>query len=271
MTLPPFADHDLEDALRDLGQHIDLGRRATPIGQADLVTAVLARIENLDQQTLSTVSPRHGYRQRFNRRHPRVLVAAVAVVVVLTAVLAITPTRHAVARWFGIGAVRITQTDSTLPTVSESTEPSISAPSTSFDLDTVARALPFRVRVPDPALAGAPIAATVDPAVPSGLIEIRYDEFTLVELASQTGLPPVVEKLLGPGTTTETVTVEGRPGVWISGAPHQVASIDPNGNFTIDTVRRAGNVLLWEDDAVTYRIEGLPSLDAALAIAASLH
>ena len=36
-------------------------------------------------------------------------------------------------------------------------------------------------------------------------------------------------------------------------------------------VRRAGDVLLWEEGGVTYRIEGAPSLDEALAVAGSLR
>jgi hypothetical protein len=269
MTPPPFTVHDLEVALRDLAAHLDLGRRATPAGQADLVAAVLGRIENVEGAPSAT-SARRGRPEWFHRRHPRLVFAAIALAVVVTSVLAITPTRHAVARWFGIGGVRITQTDTTLPPATGATTSSVSA-STPIDLDTIARALAFRVRVPSPALAGAPTGATVDPAVPSGLIEIRYGEFTLVELASQPGAPPVLEKVLGPGTTTRTVTVTGRPGVWISGDPHQIAYNASDGDFTTDTVRRAGNVLLWEDHGVTYRIEGLASLDTALAIANSLH
>ena len=53
----------------------------------------------------------------------------------------------------------------------------------------------------------------MDPAVPSGLIEVRYPGFTLVELASQPGGAPVLAKFLGPGTETAPVTVAGQPGL----------------------------------------------------------
>ena len=58
--------------------------------------------------------------------------------------------------------------------------------------------------------------------------------------------------------------------MWIA-APHAIAFIDRAGNFVTDTLRRSGPVLLWERDGVTYRIEGLDSLDDAQAVAGSLR
>ena len=49
-----------------------------------------------------------------------------------------------------------------------------------------------------------------------------------------------------------------------------IGYVDRSGRFITDTVRRSGAVLMWERGGVTYRIEGLRSLDDAQAAAATL-
>ena len=66
---------------------------------------------------------------------------------------------------------------------------------------------------------------------------------------------PLVEKFVRPGTTVEDVTVEGSPGFWVAGAPHEMAYIGPDGEYRSSTLRLSGNALLWEQGAVTQ--EGL--------------
>jgi hypothetical protein len=63
------------------------------------------------------------------------------------------------------------------------------------------------------------------------------------------------------------VKVSGDPGFWIAGKPHVLMFLDPNGNVIDDSVRLAGNVLLWERGDLTLRIEGALTLDQALAVA----
>ena len=64
--------------------------------------------------------------------------------------------------------------------------------------------------------------------------------------------------------------MNGEPGLWIPQV-HEIGYSNRNGGFAIDTVRRSGPVLLWQHAGVTYRIEGLRSLAAAQAVAASLR
>jgi hypothetical protein len=61
------------------------------------------------------------------------------------------------------------------------------------------------------------------------------------------------------------------PGYWLTGAPHVISYVDADGVVVDETVRLAGNVLLWEQDGVTFRIESLLSRAEALEIASSLH
>lgn len=256
---------DLDDAqlgehLRDLGRHLDLGPDA---GAGGLVDAVLG--------ALPEGPPTAPAQER--RPASWLLVAAAIVLVVGLAVAVVAPAREAVARWLGIGSVRIERTDDPAPTPPTSTSalpPAPMLPDGALDLEAVAERLPFPVRLPAAEAAGEPTGAAVDPAVPAGLMAVRYPGFTFVAVGSQPGSTPVLWKTLGPGTESEPVVIGGDEGLWITGDPHEVAFVDPDGNPQRDRVRGAGDVLVWEADGVTYRIEGAPSLDEALAIAATV-
>ena len=72
-------------------------------------------------------------------------------------------------------------------------------------------------------------------------------------------------------THLEAVTVGGEPGFWISGAPHGFFFVCYDaGECRQERYRLAGNVLLWEQDGVTLRLESALSLEDALAIAESV-
>lgn len=83
--------------------------------------------------------------------------------------------------------------------------------------------------------------------------------------------PGYLDKTLGPGTTAEPVRVNADPGVWIAGRPHEIVYRDPNGNPDTDTLRLAGNTLIWRHGAVLVRIEADVSKRAALQIARSMR
>jgi hypothetical protein len=286
---PP--DDELDRLLRDLGAHLDLGPGEGDEGRADLVAAVLAGIaadpdagveEGAGAQVVAGADPvarigDHGHRRgrrpgddRRRRVSSRVLVAAAVVVVALAVLLASTPGREAVADWFGIGSVRITRSDGPSPT-GDPTGPA-TAPRPTVDVDDLPELVPFEVRLPDPARSGEPVAAFVDTDMPPGRVEVRYPTFTLIEVgAPPNGLPSMTKSFASRGTSVTSVTVGGNEGLWLSGDAHEVAEVGPDGEEVDETRRQAGNVLLWVDDGVTYRIEGLDSLDDALAIAASIE
>lgn len=75
---------------------------------------------------------------------------------------------------------------------------------------------------------------------------------------------PVMRKDLGPATRLEALTVAGHPGYWVSGRPHEVGLAAPSGEMLPDTVRLAGNTLLWTVGTTTYRLES--ALDRAGAV-----
>ena len=79
------------------------------------------------------------------------------------------------------------------------------------------------------------------------------------------------EKILGPDTTLTRVTVGGSPGYWISGAPHFFFYIDPKGQAVNDDHPTVGDVLLWTNGDVTYRLETSLGMAAAIRLAESLR
>lgn len=71
--------------------------------------------------------------------------------------------------------------------------------------------------------------------------------------------------------TVELVSVNGAPGVWISGRPHFFWYLAEDGSVIQESRRLVGDTLAWEVDGVLYRIEGAIDLAQALEIARSLR
>ncbi|HET8567869.1 MAG TPA: hypothetical protein VFM93_02645 [Candidatus Limnocylindria bacterium] len=79
----------------------------------------------------------------------------------------------------------------------------------------------------------------------------------------------LLSKIAGSGARVEQVRVAGGPAVWIEGAPHVVFYREANGNIIQDTLRLAGNVLLWERDGLLLRLEAQVGREEAVRIAES--
>jgi hypothetical protein len=76
----------------------------------------------------------------------------------------------------------------------------------------------------------------------------------------------LVGKMLGPGTGTERVDV-GEGGLWIAGRPHSFLYRDETGEIIDETIRLAGDTLLWVQGGLVMRLEGAKSLDEAVRLA----
>lgn len=187
-------------------------------------------------------------------------------------------TREAVADLLGIGGVRIgfgDQKDLPRPT-----------PGSSLGLGEVvtldrARDLAdFDVAVPR--LLDHPDQVYFDAIVPGGMVSLVYMETPELEAASGTDVAVLITqfrgdlieddgyfKKLSARSTLVRVEVDGTEGLWMTGAPHSFF-YENNGRAIEETVRLVENVLLWERDGVTLRVETAGSLEQALAIAESL-
>ena len=81
----------------------------------------------------------------------------------------------------------------------------------------------------------------------------------------------IMAKAIGPGTTLDAVPLGGGVAYYLAGQPHQFFFRDPQGNLQPETLRLAGNTLLWEEAGYTYRLEAQVSRDEAVRIASSLR
>jgi hypothetical protein len=81
----------------------------------------------------------------------------------------------------------------------------------------------------------------------------------------------LLKKLVASGTSVERVFVRGEPAYFLSGEPHAVLLVGRDGIPITETARLARDVLVWEEDGRTVRIEGELTREEALALAESLR
>lgn len=83
--------------------------------------------------------------------------------------------------------------------------------------------------------------------------------------------PFILKKLASAGTSVEPVTVRGARAYFLSGEPHAVLLLDEFGFAVEETARLARDVLVWEEDGRTVRLEGALTKAEALELAESLR
>jgi hypothetical protein len=199
------------------------------------------------------------------------LALAVVLVAALLAALAIPDARSALQRFFHIGAARIEVVDE-LPTVAPQPP--------ELDLET---ALGERVSLAQARrLAGFDLLELEERPDrvylgPRGTVWFLYGRPDAVRLlVAQTPRlrvdePFILKKLAGAGARVETTRVRDNRAYFLSGEPHEMILIDEQGVPVQESARLAQDVLLWEEDGRTYRLEGDLALDEALDIANSLR
>jgi hypothetical protein len=195
--------------------------------------------------------------------------------------------RHAVAGWLGLRGVKITVTPSPTPVPSLSQSPLPTSLGSGLDLGmrfTLAQAqVRVRFEILPPAELGPPdevylrtgfvenqviLLYRARPGLPAARLTGAGLLFT--EFQGRVDTEFVEGKILFLGATTvEAVTVNGDPGYWIEGAPHEIQYFDLKGRSIPDRARLAGNVLLWQHGNVTFRIEADIGKAQALRIAES--
>ena len=239
------SDHRLEAELRELGP-------------------VLSWPEPKDVAPEVSQRLRAGRRGRGSRKWA-LAAAAVLVTAVVASLSALPELRRAVADWLGLPGVRVERVESgrDLPSPVATPEFGVRA-----SLAEAAAAVSYEIVRP-PRIRGLEIyldgdAVTFVRRGPSGDIELLMTQF------EGTLERELVAKVLPPGSRLRSVVIGGRQGYWIAGDPHTVLYIDPFGEVRENTVRLAGNTLLWQRGRLTLRLEGAADLRRALLIARSL-
>ncbi|MEU5964664.1 hypothetical protein ABZ777_25945 [Micromonospora parva] len=237
---------DLERELRDLSAWLD-----TP-DPPDVGARVRVR--------LSTPAPR--------RRRWRSL-AAVALVTLLVAVLP--PTRAAIADVV-TGLLRFAG-------VSIATSPAPTPPGATASpipgqrvvaLDEAQRAVRFPIRLP--AKLGPPervLVADPDATGRYRVATLLYDGGALRVDAFDGHLDLAFHKEVTP-PGADWVQVNGDFAVWVDG-PHVLSYVDRAGGIRRETARLAAATLIWQDNEVSYRLEGHLTRAEAIEIARSLR
>lgn len=248
----------------------DVARDAEFPETPPLATRARARIET---------GPRPVAEIRLPRTRPPlvkpVLVALAAVVAAAAVTLSLSVTaRRAVADLLGVAGIRITFDEDPQVTPMPLEEIDLGA---RVSLETASERAGFAVKT-IPGLGEA--AFYFDPTVGDpGMVSVLYpaDAATLADadlLVTQfraTLREEHVKKLGTLGTKVRYLPVWSADGYWIGGDPHLFFYEDRTGASRHESVRLAGNVLLWEEDGVTYRIEGAETLAEARRLAASLR
>lgn len=205
-------------------------------------------------------------RRRLRTRR-RLVLALAALAVALAAAFAVPPVRAALFDLLGIGGVTIERVEE-LPPITPSRTLGLGEP---VSLAEARRSVDFPISVPDTAEWGRPDAVFLSRAVPGGRVSLLYGTERRVRLLVTEFRgdvePGLVKKALSRETSLQGVIVGRSAGYWLTGAPHAVVFRDRFGNIREDRYRLAGNVLLWVEDRVTHRIEGVEDLETALAIA----
>lgn len=264
---------DLEQRLSELGRRLDYPRGA------NLAAAVRRRIEAPAARQLlwpRPLWPRPVWPRRL------VLAAAIAAVV-LAALAAFPPSRNAIAGFLGLKGV-IIQRVPTAPSPGAGPTGSIAQRldlGSEVTLAQAQAAVSYHVLVPG-SLGQPDHVYLVDPPSRQAVALVYLSRPGLPQSAlTGVGLLLIefpgkidsayIEKMVGPDATLESLRVNGQPGFWLSGAPHGLLYVDPQGNVRQDTLRLAGNTLVWNQAGLAVRIEAPVSKDQALGLAASLR
>jgi hypothetical protein len=264
MTREPMPEQELEATLADLGERLAYPR---PTRLADGVRARLR--EPRSRRWWDRLrSPRYAFAP-----------ALATLVLILVVSLAAVPDVRALADNFlrlrGIDIFRTTTTPS-----APAASPLLLFPGERVSLEDARSRAPF-LRVPTDARLGAPDQVYIDQTQAGDRVTLVYVSRASIPVSRNAGVSAVVvvfrghvdESLFGkataPGTTIEEVTVGGARGFWIEGAPHQFFYRDAAGNPQPETLRLAGNTLLWEQSDATFRLEAQIGRDEAIRIGAS--
>jgi hypothetical protein len=223
---------DLERDLVGLAVFVDLP------AERDLAPAVLARL----------------HRRKHTGRWRRAAgIAALVLVVGLAATMAVPDARTAVLRLLGIEGAVVIRVDE-LP-------PAAKAPAEfgeSVGIAEAERVVGFRPLLVD---GRDPDDVRIDRFSPSFIMLVYGEPQIRLRLIQMVG--GTIEKYALTEQRVERVKVDGRPGIWVRGR-HVVSGL-------FGLPRLAGNVLLWEQDGLTLRLEGRFTKEEALDLARSVR
>ena len=256
-------ERELERTLSDIGERLDGPRR-------DIWPMVRARIDERRTQpwwsrlTRSTLAP----------------IGATLAVILVSAFLLTPDLAARAAEVLGLPGVqifRVPATPSAQPTIGASVAFPGQRASTVAEASRIAG---FQVRAPaalgqpdEIYVETAPVRVTLVYRTRQGLPATALPGIGALVVQFRGSLDaPILGKAIGPDTTLEAVPLgSGNAAYWLAGQPHQFFYRDTAGNMQPESLRLAGNTLLWEAAGVTYRLEAQLPRDEAVRIASTLR
>ena len=204
--------------------------------------------------------------------------ATAVLVAVLVAFFVASPAGAGIREWLGFGAVVVVQDEAPDTAADPSAGPSVPAGlpagTTEVSLSQARSMVTFGVGVP--AALGDPdrVGVSDDQRV----VVLQWQDVgsagggvasPLVQLDQIAGSPDpyYVKKVFD---DVQFTTVNGREAVWLE-KPHPIVVVDPSGVELTQTARQSGPSLIWQRSGVTLRLEGVPDLEQAVAIAESVQ
>lgn len=244
----------LENQLTELADSVDWP-------EADVTTQVRNRIVAPSEQSRKV---RIGWK------------VAVAAACAVAAIMVVPAGRQAVADLLSVAGIEITFTGSEPSTGSNPID--LGEPTT---LEAAASHFEFPLALPTLETNEGPDGVYLE-AGPPAVVHLTWDAepdrpaipgtnigLLLTQFASPVG-GTVLTKDLTSDTEVERTAVGGQEALWLEGAPHEITYQTTGGTTTQQISRLAGNVLLWDYDGVTYRLESGLEMGEAQRIAKTL-
>jgi hypothetical protein len=150
-------------------------------------------------------------------------------------------------------------------------------------LDEARQRVTFALRVPALEELGEPDLVYLAEPPTGGAVTLLYGERAGFPADPATGIglivtqfradigPEVFEKMITAGVRVVPAQVHGQAAWWVAGGDHFFFYRDAGGRIIESTLRLADQTLIWEEDGVTHRVEGAPSLADAVRVAESLQ
>lgn len=227
----------LEIRLRAVGHELELP------SEPDLTTRVLGELER---------------RRPFLWRRAAVLALAVLAIAIGTA-FAVPQARTAILRFFHLGGATVIRVETLPPARERSLAHGLGKPLARAQAE---RLLGFRLALPP--VHGDPPAHVYVIGSSIGSVVLRRNGRPVLLSEFNSFGAGSLQKLATAATNVEPAVVDGRPALWIQGAPHTLTYFDRSFGFQERPVLIRGNVLLWLRGPLTLRLEG--DLDRAQAL-----
>jgi hypothetical protein len=271
----PMSAEVLERGLRSLA-----GELAVPAPSSSFAGAVRARVEARRERRWGWLDDTILGAGGVGRPVRRSMLAAVALLLVAAAV--------AVAVGLGVPGIRILFGDpGATPRVSGTASlPAVTSPpgmglgaGSAVSLDVAASIVGFEPRLP--AELGSPggvfvgdrrltLAWTAGPGLPP-LRTAPSLGLVLTQFRGDVDEGWYEKVVFDSATTVDAVRVGGGAGFWITGEPHRLVYRDAGGAFLEETRRVVGDVLIWSDGDLTYRLESSLGQEATVRLAESIE